>query len=277
MKTTVPTVRSATGKLSVLGRRRLLSLPREPLFFADWDRAFFLHFEVDPDRLQQDVPFHLDLHDGGRAFVSLVAFTLRDMRLRFGGRLGALAFKSIATHPFLNVRTYVRHRGEGGIIFLAEWLPNRLACLLGPPVFGLPYRLGNLEYRHDHEAAVITGTVRSSERRPLLEYRGTIDLDANLWTCAAGSLDEFVLERYTAFTARRHRRGFFRVWHEPWPLLDVSVEVTRNDLLRLAPGGPAWARDAVPIQTHYSPGVRNVWMGRPHGLPGPISPNLNRI
>ena len=32
--------------------------------------------------------------------------------------------------------------------FLAEWLPNRLSVLLGPATFGLPYRLGDIDYRH---------------------------------------------------------------------------------------------------------------------------------
>ncbi len=78
------------------------------------------------------MPFPLDLHEG-RAYVSLVAFTMRDMAPRRGGRWTSWMLRPIATHEFLNVRTYVRsHVGEGpdveeGIHFLHEWLPNRLA------------------------------------------------------------------------------------------------------------------------------------------------------
>ena len=90
----------------------------------------------------------LDLFEG-RAFVSLVAFDMCNMRLVRGGRFGRLMAGPLATHAFLNVRTYVRHANEPGIYFLAEWLPNRLACLLGPPTYGLPYRLGRLTYRND--------------------------------------------------------------------------------------------------------------------------------
>src|SRR5678815_4298013 len=98
----------------------------------------------------RDSPYPLDLHQG-RAFVSLVAFTLRDMRPHFGGPLTAWLFRPIATHEFLNVRTYVRHRDEPGIHFLAEWLTNRLAVKLGPRTFGLPYHLGKITYHHDWE------------------------------------------------------------------------------------------------------------------------------
>src|SRR5437868_5384556 len=102
---------------SEAGQQRLLSLPGEPLFIADWERVLMIHYELDPDALQRVVPFDLDLRCG-RAFASAVAFTMRGMRPRFGGRLGAWLLRPIATHEFLNVRTYVRHKGESGIYFL---------------------------------------------------------------------------------------------------------------------------------------------------------------
>ena len=80
--------------LNAAARRRLLSRRAEPLFFADWNRAVFVHYEVDPRALQRDVPFPLDLCKG-RAYVSLVAFTMQGMRLRFGGRAGAFAGAAI--------------------------------------------------------------------------------------------------------------------------------------------------------------------------------------
>src|SRR5882672_10934511 len=138
------------GGLSAAARERMLSQRFEPLFLAAWERVLMIHFEVDPKVLQQWVPFELDLHDG-RAFVSLVAFTMRRMRLYFGGRFAAWLLRPIATHDFLNVRTYVRQGSECGIHFLAEWLSNRLATLIGPGTFSLPYRLGHIQYDHDPE------------------------------------------------------------------------------------------------------------------------------
>src|SRR5262249_34894400 len=128
-----------SSSLSADGRNRLMSVRGEPLFFASWERAVFLHYDADADLLQRQLPYELDLLDG-RAFVSLVAFTMRDLRPRFGGALGKWIFRPIATHQFLNVRTYVRHRGEPGIYFIAEWLSNPLSVRLGPGTFGLPYR-----------------------------------------------------------------------------------------------------------------------------------------
>ena len=98
-------------------RKRLLSIRGEPLFYADWDNVIFIHYQTDPQELQRCIPYHLDLYDGS-AFVSLVAFTMRGMRPRFGGSLSALFFKPISTHHFLNVRTYVTHQAEAGIYFM---------------------------------------------------------------------------------------------------------------------------------------------------------------
>src|SRR5205085_3182898 len=123
--------------------------------------------------LQRAVPFELDLIDG-RACASLVAFRLRNMRPRFGGMLLAWLLRPIATHNFLNVRTYVRRHDEPGIYFLAEWLANQLSVRLGPTVFGLPYRYGRIDYRHQHETGSFSGRV-TDPLGQALDYSATLD------------------------------------------------------------------------------------------------------
>ena len=247
---------SPTRPLSEAGKRRLLAKTGEPLFLATWDRAVFIHYETDPSLLQREVPFQLDLYDG-RAFASIVAFTLLKMRPRVGGRLGEWLFKPIASHGFLNVRAYVQHEGEPGIFFLAEWLSNRLSVRLGPHTFGLPYRFGHIDYEHADRRNEVRGTVTANEGR--LGYHATIP-STTLGPCDTGSRDEFLLERYTAFTLQGRRRRLFRVWHEPWQQTPIEIEVTADALI--ASTG-VWWESARFIGANYSPGVE-VWMGRPH-------------
>src|SRR5579862_8401164 len=147
-----------SGEASAVARERLLSRRGEPLFFAGWKRALMIHFEVEADALQRDVPYSLDLYEG-RALVSLVAFTMYGMRPRRGGALAAWLLRPIATHAFLNGRTYVCHDGETGIHFLAEWLSNRLAVKLGPATSGLPYHHGHIVYHHDWQNGTMQGRV----------------------------------------------------------------------------------------------------------------------
>jgi uncharacterized protein YqjF (DUF2071 family) len=245
--------------LSAAAQRRMLQTPGEPLFYASWDHAVMIHYEADPDALQNCVPFELDLRDG-RAFVSLVAFTLRRMRPRGGGRIGEWLLKPIATHEFLNVRTYVRANNETGIFFLVEWLSNRLSVPLGPPVFGLPYRYGRIDYLHDRATEGISGRVDA--KGGAFSYRGTMT-NEEFAPCEPESLTEFLMERYTAFTQPGRRRPkLFRVWHKPWPQKPVDVDVTASDLLAVT---GKWWRTAQYIGANYSPGVE-VWMGRPHRI-----------
>ncbi|MFZ1221541.1 MAG: DUF2071 domain-containing protein, partial [Chthoniobacterales bacterium] len=199
----------------------MISKFAEPLFLARWDSAVFINYSADPDILQRQVPFELDLHDG-RAFISIVAFTLVRMRPRLGGALTEWLLKPIATHEFLNIRTYVRHQGEPGIYFLAEWLSNRISVLLGPRSFGLPYRYGRLSYDHADGNKLLRGTVEAPEGR--LSYKGEVG-GGNFAPCEAESLTEFMVERYTAFTRRSKRSRFFRVWHLPWPQTTAELEL----------------------------------------------------
>ena len=241
-------------------RERLLSVAGEPLFIADWERVLMLHYEVEPEALQRVVPFELDLR-AGRAFISAVAFTMRGMRPRVGGRFAAWLLKPIATHEFLNVRTYVRHRGEFGIYFLAEWLPNRLSVALGPRLFGLPYRSGRFHYQHHWEEGLLAGSVTDTEGRGTFAYRGEAGRKTRLAACEPGGLEEWLMERYTAFTYSAGKARFFRVWHSPWPQVRVNAEITERRLL-----DQSWLlfREARMIGANFSPGVHNVWMGRAH-------------
>ena len=249
---------ASRSTLSEAAQRRMLAIPGEPMFYARWDRAVFIHYAVDPAILQREVPFELDLREG-RAYVSLVAFTLAGMRPRLGGKLGEWIFKPIATHEFLNVRTYVRHRGEPGIYFLAEWLSNPLSVRLGPRSFGLPYRFGRISYDHARADDTLHGRVKA--RNSELVYRGTV-CAGEFESCAAGSLTEFLMERYTAFTQHGKRSRFFRVWHPPWPQAQAKLDLVSDSLL--ADSGAWWA-SAECVGANYSLGV-DVWMGRPHRI-----------
>lgn len=229
-------------------------------FLADWDRALMLHYEVAPEKLQPFVPFPLDVRNG-KAYVSLVAFTMRGLRPKGGGWLAALPFRPIATHELLNVRTYVRQGGERGIYFLAEWIPNLLSVPLGGPVFGLPYRWGRIEYRHEHERGILFGDVRTRNGRHALRYRATVGTE--FAPCADQSLAAWLMERYTAFTEWRGWKRCFRVLHEPWMQCAVEAEVLEDSLLALTGD---WARYARLVGATYSPGVRGVEMSAPRRL-----------
>lgn len=259
MNETTPCQTEFTCEPSAAARRRMLSRRGEPLFIAGWYRALMVHFEVDAEALRRAVPFELDLWNG-RAFVSLVAFTMCNMRPRIGGKAAALLFRPITTHDFLNVRTYVRHGGEYGIHFLAEWLTNRLAVMLGPTTFGLPYRYGRIQHEHVFETGFLAGRVTDVKSGAELKYQAALDERSTFQPCEAGSLDEWLMERYTAFNSAGGRKRFFRVCHPTWPQCTVDAAVEDKSLIT---NTWPWFKDARFVGANFSPGFDEVWMGRP--------------
>ena len=132
--------------------------------------------------------------------------------------------------------------------------------LAGPLLYGLPYRLATIRYRHAHEEGSIRGSVAAAGR---LDYHGTMDPSPRFEPAAPGSLTTFLMERYSAFTQRGSRRRRFRVWQPPWAQAPARVEV--NDGGLLAAFCP-FLRRCRPSGASYSPGLKGVWIGWPRLL-----------
>lgn len=231
-------------------------------FVADWRDMLFVHYRVPAEVLQPHVPHPLDLHDGD-AWVSLVFFRLERMRPPGTGAVGRALMRPISEHYFLNVRTYVRAEDGPGIHFLAEWIPNRLSAWIGPRTYGLPYRLG----RFDCDLAGSPGGVSRIEiNDPVLDAAFRVTFPARiaaLTTARPGGTEDFLLERYTAYTCRDGVRRRFQVAHEPWRF--HAVDWVRIDLTMLERAFP-WFNAAQLHSVHRSPGVCNVRMSRPAKL-----------
>jgi uncharacterized protein YqjF (DUF2071 family) len=228
---------------------------------ADWRHFVFAHFSLPAELLAPHVPFQLETYEG-RAYVSLVFFTLERMQVAGAGPASRWLLRPISDHPFLNVRTYVVHEGRPGICFLAEWIPNLLSRFLGPLTYGLPYRLG--AFTRELRPADGVGRIGLREARHPAELTLTFPiLGSPAAPSAPGSIDEFLLERDTAYTFRGKVRRRFEVRHEPW-------QTTRADWLRFDTGLIArtfpWFRAATFHSAHLSDGVRNVEMSRPRRL-----------
>jgi hypothetical protein len=97
-------------------------------------------------------------------------------------------------------------------------------------------------------------------------YQAALKPNAPFAPCERGSLNEWLMERYTAFNCVGGARKFFRIWHPPWPQCRTDVELL--DVSLLTENWP-WLAAAKLVGANFSPGLRGVWMGRPHGLGTP--------
>jgi uncharacterized protein YqjF (DUF2071 family) len=185
---------------------------------------------------------------------------MKDMRFSRGGPLTSWMTRTIGTHAYLNVRTYVKNEEAPSIYFITEWLPNRIATALGPLTFGLPYRFGRIDYRHDHEQGQLSGSVGSGCGSELLSYTASMPAQQSYAAPEADTLTEFLMERYVAYTSAGSSKKKFRVWHEPWEQVAVEAVVDDRGLLDFSGD---WVRSAKLIGANYSPGLRDVRMSRP--------------
>jgi hypothetical protein len=150
--------------------------------------------------------------------------------------------------------------GEPGIFFLSEWIPNRLAVLIGPRLYGLPYRLGQLRYEHGLNRNSMGGRVAAPGG--CLAYRAKIESQGKFAPAEEGSLSHFLLERYVACTHRDGVARLFRVEHLPWQQTQAKVELIDSSLIE-----PIRTKcGAELIGGNFSPGVSDVRISAPQRL-----------
>lgn len=200
--------------------------PRKWSMHQTWRDLLFLHWRVEPERIQRTLPAGLfvDVHDGA-AWIGIVPFFMRDIRPRWCPWVpGFSAFLE------LNVRTYVYDAaGTPGIWFYSLDCNQSLAVWGARTFYHLPYR-------HARMAAPATpdGTIAYSSRvkRSPWHCDVTYRLAAEERIASPGSLEFFLLERYVLFAANRAGRLFTgRVHHRPYPMVAATVTAHSSHLL----------------------------------------------
>ena len=233
------------------GRNGFLQSEGRLHLVADWDDVAFMNFRIASGRLQPFVPFPLEICEGS-AWVSLVAFTMRDMRPSVGGRIGRMLFKPFRIQRFLNVRTYVKLGEESGIHFIAEWISDWFNARLDPTLYGPLYRLGRLSHRCGE--SIICGNIMAEEREFAFDCNWVPD---EMGSCSIPRADS--CWNVTRHTIQPEAWG----WHEPWEQTEAELKI-HSDRLPLATF-PWWERVEY-AGCRHSPGAKGVLMGRPRSV-----------
>ena len=248
-------------KNSQLARRILEKDEGGPHLLCNWTNCVFIHYEVDAESLQPEIPYTLHLYNN-KAYVSLVAFTLEKFRFSKWEQVTQWFTKPIATHQYFNVRSYVQHRNENGIYFIKEWISNFFCAFIGSRMYELPCHRGSLNYQYDHSSGQLTGSIIPGNIFGQYQYEMRIPKEARFGTIK-DPFDEFLLERYVAFVQGKRKGRYFRIWHKPWLQTRIDINRLQDDLMGKI--GP-WGNRIKCIGAHYSPGVFDVWMGRPQRI-----------
>jgi len=196
-----------------------------------WRDGLFVHWPVDPDRLLPRVPERLTLETrDGRAWLSVLPFVLTKVGLRGTPSVTRLAF------PGLNVRTYVRYRGDPGLYFFSIDVDNALvAGTVGRttrlPVHRARMRVGATEGNHvDFESE----RVRRERDGPPVRFAATYRPDGEVFTADPETLAYWLTERRRFYAPDSGGVLTGEIAHDPWPLQPAAVTVHENTLLEAA-------------------------------------------
>ena len=177
----------------------LRAVQRPWVWKQQWRDLLFLHWRVPVRTIRPFVPatLQLDTHDDC-AWVSAVAFNLETRR-----------FGLVLRFPELNLRTYARMNGTPGIFFLSLHAKHRLGVALARRLTPLPYFHVPIRCTRTTDAFTVVSPNLTAECR----------LRRDQHEAQAGSLDEWLLERYVGFCIDRRCRLFqVAVSHSRWQL-----------------------------------------------------------
>jgi uncharacterized protein YqjF (DUF2071 family) len=221
--------------------------PRTWRWSQDWRDVLFAHWQVPAGKLRPFLPTELEPDTwGGVAWVSAVAFRLERVRLSwFPG------FGPVPDFVELNLRTYVRRRGESAIYFLSMHANSRIGVTLGRWFTPLPYAFAPIDYACSNTVCRFHARRRRAQDGALL-FRADFAPRSAPQEVDVDSLDCWLLERYCAFLAGRRGKVLRMVARHPrWQAQAVNADVTARAL------GSPWNIDLArsPDLCHFSPGV----------------------
>lgn len=196
-----------------------------------WHHLLFAHWRVDLAALRALVPQALELDTfDGEAWLGVVPFFMTNVAPR-----GVPALPWLSAFPELNVRTYVRHRGRGGVFFFSLDATNRIAVRVARTLFHLPYFTADMNVATDDNGRVAYESRRTDLKAPDARFMATYAPHTDPEPPRPGTLEHFLTERYCLFTMdRRGRTCRVDIHHPPWPLQGAEAEIRENTMAAAA-------------------------------------------
>ncbi|MFW6058613.1 MAG: YqjF family protein [Phycisphaeraceae bacterium] len=191
-----------------------------------WHELLFAHWPVRWEALQPVVPgaLAIDTFDGS-AWVGVIPLGMRGVRPR--GWPAALGWAFLE----LNVRTYVTVGGKPGVYFFSLDAANRLAVRAARWSWNLAYFDAAVSLHHDDEGWINYASERTHRGAPAARLAARYRPVGGAQRAAAGSFEQFAMERYCLYTVNRRghvHRG--EIHHGPWMLRPAEA---RFDVLEM--------------------------------------------
>ena len=209
-----------------------------------WERLLFAHWPVPASVLRPLIPvgLELDLLDG-QAWLGIVPFLMSRVRLR-----GLPPIPGTACFPELNVRTYVRHRGQTGVWFFSLDAANPLAVVLARSLYHLAYRHARMVCE-ESGGCIQFSSLRTDRAFPAADLLTRYRPDCEVFQSKPGTLIHWLTERYSLFSSDRSGGLYHgQIAHAPWKLQKAEVDLSVNTMTC----GLGFELPESPALMHYS-------------------------
>ena len=219
-----------------------------PFLTGEWRNLFLATYTVPPSLLKPYLPSGLDLDTrDGDAFVSLVAFQFVNTRVV------GVPWPTYRNFPELNLRFYVRHGDDRGIVFVREIVAQRLVAWIARTIYNEKFRV-----------APLTSHCGEDEQSRTMEYRLAWDGCDQVLRVAGRKPAYLPDSKSDEHFFKEHRWGYgrtrrgqplrYEVTHPPWQIF--AVQSYHIDLDWASVYGPEWKflSKATPMSTIFAVG-----------------------
>ncbi|MDJ1481672.1 DUF2071 domain-containing protein [Cytophagaceae bacterium YF14B1] len=178
---------------------------------AEWKHLINLTYEVEPSLLEEYLPkgIEVDTALNGKAHVSLVAFDFLNTRVK------GISIPFHVNFPEINLRFYVRYKGQVGVVFIREFVPKYCIALVANRIYNEPYLATSMT-----SSLQITNDEVTSHHQ--FKYKGQIfDIQTtgtnSLFTPEETTTENYFKEHTWGFgTAHSGKTKCYKVEHPVW-------------------------------------------------------------
>ncbi len=223
-------------------------VPPSPFLRAVWKRLCMFHFRVPHELARKHLPpgVLIDEHEGSAwaSFVSLEFERTRVLGLPWPGHVRFMD---------VNLRLYVRHGDDHGVVFVREIVPLPLASFVARTIFGEPFV--SLPMRTTSTRGVGSGIrVVREIIQGARTHRIDLETEGEAYVPDASSETAFFKERYFAFGESGHNLRSIRIEHPPWAVRDIREASLDVDFRALYGDGWGEVLERGPVSKTFAEG-----------------------